>query len=89
MNKWLVVLLPILVIGCAYEGKSLQSYIDNPGSIVEDPHFADYQEHRDSLESRYLSKEITYAEYKQELEVLDRKYDKEVEQREAVVLPTE
>ncbi len=82
MKKYAVVLLGLLLVGCSYEGRNLESYVYDPASIIQDPHFADYKEKRDALESQYLRKELSYADYKKQVEELDNKYNKEVQTRE-------
>ncbi|HQP10096.1 MAG TPA: hypothetical protein PKV41_01780 [Candidatus Omnitrophota bacterium] len=78
MIKKLFLLLCILtVLGCTYG----QDYLEDPGALIRDPHFADYSSKRDDLELQYLRKEITYADYVQQRDELDQKYDKEVQER--------
>ena len=52
---------------------------------MQDAHFADYQEKLDALESDYLKKKITYADYLQKKKEIDEKYNKEVQERRNVV----
>ncbi len=82
MEKWGMMFLGILLVGCSYKGKSLESYVYDPASIIQDPHYTGYKEKRDSLESQYLRKEITYADYLKQVEELDGKYNGEVKNRE-------
>lgn len=84
MMKRLIVLLGLLVVmGCTYE----QEYRE--GSFLRDPHFTAYKNNRDALESSYLKKEITYAEYIEQRDHLDDQYAKEVQKRTAVIIPEE
>ncbi|MBF0479515.1 MAG: hypothetical protein HQL26_08530 [Candidatus Omnitrophica bacterium] len=83
MKRWLILLLGLAVLGCSYQGKKLSDYIDDPKSIIKDPHFQQYKEERDVLESQYLKKEITYADYTQKMSDLDAKYTKEVSERDS------
>ncbi|MCA9405243.1 MAG: hypothetical protein KC684_01805 [Candidatus Omnitrophica bacterium] len=85
MKNILVLLLGISLVGCAYEGRTLTDYMEEPQTILRDPHFTAYKEKRDVLERKYLNEEITYAEYMEGLEALDNQYDKEVAQRNAIV----
>jgi hypothetical protein len=84
MKKSLVFIGALLLFGCSYGG-----YLENPEKIIRDPHFAEYKDKRDILESAYLRKEITYAEYIEQRDELDEKYDKEVQERTAVIMSNE
>jgi len=59
MKKSLILLSALVLFGCSYG----QGYLENPKSFIRDPHFTAYKKSRDQLESTYLRKEITYAEY--------------------------
>lgn len=72
--------------GCIYEGSDPSHYLKDPKAIIQDPHFTEYQEKRDKLESDYLNKKITYAEYVEEMDELDKTYSEEVEERESVIM---
>ena len=78
MKKYAVVVLGLLLAGCTYEGKKLDSYVNDPASIIQDPHFAGFQEKKDTVESQYLRKEINFAEYTKQIKELDDKYNQEV-----------
>lgn len=68
-----------LFAGCAaYEQEPIKT-------IMADPHFSKYQEEADALESSYLKKEITYADYLAQKKELDEKYNKEVKEREDIL----
>ena len=78
--KNLILLLSLLVLGgCA---EKIQDYLDEPQTFIADPHFAEYQQKRDELESQYLKKEITLSQYQEKLGELDNTYNKEVQERE-------
>lgn len=83
MKKYVFILLCLFFIGCA--GSDFESVMDHPHRLVQDPHFAQYQSKRDQLESQYLHKEITYAEYKERQKELEAKYEYEVENREKIL----
>jgi len=85
MKKIILFLTLVFMFGCSYEGKQLGSYLEDPGSIIKDPHFEEYQSKRDDLESQYLRKEITYAEYLEKLNELEEMYSKEVQERQQVI----
>lgn len=80
-----VVLALMLAAGCSYKGETLSSYLENPSTLIKDPHYTHYQENRDSLESQYLKKEITYADYMKQLGELDDQYSKEVQDRTDII----
>ena len=73
--------------GCSVGQEKLETYLENPGTIIKDPHFAQYQQNLDSLESEYLAKKITYAEYLERKKELDEKYTKEVKERNEIISP--
>ena len=85
MKKILMVICALMLSGCAY-GKG---YLENPESFIRDPHFTEYKNKRDALESTYLRREITYAEYIEQRDKLDNKYDQEVQERTSVIMPDE
>ena len=85
MKRCLLLLCAALVAGCSYG----QNYLENPESLIRDPHFAAYKDKRDDLESSYLRKEITYAEYIDKRDELDDQYTKEVNKRNSVIVSTE
>ena len=84
---WLILFMALA--GCTYEGKPLSSYFEDPGSLIIDPHFEEYQKSLDDLESEYLQKKITYAEYTEKKKELDEKYTKEVKERNEAIHETQ
>ena len=89
MKRTVIVLMGLIfAAGCSYKGEDLNTYLENPSQIIKDPHFSHYQEKRDSLESQYLSKEISYADYVKQLEELDDQYSKEVQDRTDIITGT-
>ena len=88
MNKMITSTFLVLVLaGCTYKGQDPNTYLDNPQTIIQDPHFTRYKEERDDLEHRYLQKAITFAEYTEKMKELDDKYSKEVQERDAIISP--
>ena len=83
----LILIFSLLLMGCSVGKEKLEFYVDNPNMLIEDPHFKGYEESLNQLESEYLSKKITYAEYLKKKKELDDQYDKEVQQRNEHVLP--
>jgi len=59
--------------------------VEEPQSLLRDPHFAQYEEERQALEHAYLEGQITYVDYLQRKKELDEKYEKEVQDREAAI----
>lgn len=88
MNRKMIVLLFLVsvLIGCTYAGeRTLGDYLQEPTTLVQDPHFGNYKEKRDAIESLYLKKEISYSEYLEQTKELDDQYSREVQQRENII----
>ncbi len=87
MKKGMFIFLALFLVGCSdYSGQgALKDFIVHPESWLQDPHFTEYKEKRDALESAYLRKEITYADYVKQKQELDAKYDAEVNTREGII----
>ena len=85
MRRNILLLLVLILAGCTYQGAKLSSYFKNPRSFIQDPHFSKYKEKRDAIESQYLQREITYAQYVKEMDELDETYAKEVQERNAKI----
>lgn len=77
IKRSLLLFCALALFGCSYG----QNYLENPQTFLRDPHFSEYKENRDGLELQYLHKEITYAEYVEQRDRLDGKYDREVQER--------
>jgi hypothetical protein len=76
LRNILLLSLIVFVVGCSkYD-------ITQPKTLFQDPHFSQYKEERDILESQYLNKEIDYSAYVEQRDALDARYDKEVNQRD-------
>ncbi len=82
MKKIIILILAVILTGCAYEGKRLGEYFGDPRSFIKDPHFAEYKEKRNVLENQYLQKSISYAEYMEQMNKLDENYAREVQERD-------
>ena len=85
MRKFLLLLVCFVFLGCTYDGEGFKTYLEDPRAFIEDPHYKHYKENRDSLESEYLSEEISYADYMQEMQELDNAYTVEVERRRSII----
>ena len=83
----MLLFLASAIVGCTYAGeRELRDYINEPSTIVQDPHFGNYKEKLDALEKQYLEKEITYAQYLEQKTVLDDQYNKEVSERNQKIM---
>jgi len=82
MKKSLVLICVLMLFGCTYG----QEYLERSDTFIRDPHFTKYKQNRDSLESSYLQKEITYAEYIEQRDKMDEQYSKEVQERTSVIM---
>ena len=87
MNIMIIILSVSFLAGCTYTGQNLEKYIDEPGTILADPHYGSYQQQGDNLERQYLEKKITYAEYVEQKKMLDDKYSKDVKKRDSIISP--
>lgn len=81
-HYFILIVFSLMLAGCA---DKIQSYIDEPKTFLKDPHFDNYKDGLEALESSYLKKEISYAEYLDKKEKLDNQYSKEVQAREAII----
>lgn len=77
MKNWNLLFVVLFIVGCSYG-------VDRISTLVKDPDFAAYQEKKDDLESRYLRKQITYAQYLSQKKQLDDQYTKGVQHRQAL-----
>ena len=85
-RKYVMLIAAIFVAGCTYKGEqNLETYIDEPATILRDPHFTNYEQASEHLESQYLQKKISYAEYLEKKKELDDQYSKEVQKRDAII----
>ena len=87
MKKIIFIMLMFVLVGCSVGKEKLETYIDEPENIIKDPHFTSYKEKLDALESEYLKKKITYAEYLDRKKELDDTYAKEVKERSEKIIP--
>lgn len=90
-KNYIVLILALFVVGCSgYTGQDrLKNFLVHPESWLRDPHFAEYKQKLDALESEYLRKEITYAEYVNKKNKLDAMYDREVQERTSIISSSE
>ncbi len=83
MKKFLMLFLVLFLIGCSYAGKEpWHNYLHVPRTWLMDPHFAEYKQARDALELEHIRGGCTYAEYKEKIQQLNKKYEQEVKKRE-------
>ena len=81
MKKWFTVFLFVFLAGCASTTERIESFVDDPGTILQDPGFADYQQKLDDLEKLYLQKKITYAEYLEQKNKIEEAYARDVKKQ--------
>jgi len=67
---------------CQYGTDRLNTVMDDPIRILEDPLTVEHKQDMADLEKRYLNKEITYAEYLEQKQKLEDEYTKQVQKRE-------
>ena len=86
-KKMILLFLASVLAGCTYAGeRELSDYINEPSTIVQDPHFGNYKEKLNAVEKEYLEKKITYAQYLEQKTALDDRYNKEVEERNQKIM---
>ena len=83
MKRVVFLLFSLFLAGCTYQGKPLHEYLEDPRSIIQDPHFTEYKAKRDNLEHLYLTDQISYVDYVKQIDDLDNTYTKEVKERNA------
>lgn len=84
-KKLLLSFFLCIAAGCAYKGKTIGEYLDDPKTLIQDPHYMSYREKRDQLEADYLNKKITYSDYLNAVKALDGNYSKEVYERNEII----
>lgn len=86
-KKMILLFLAAVLAGCTYAGeRELSDYIEEPATIVKDPHFANYKGKLDAIEKEYLEKKITYAQYLEQKTALDDQYTREVKERNEKIM---
>jgi hypothetical protein len=85
MKNMFILLLVLLASGCAETHQRIDTIVDDPAAILQDPGFANYEQKLNALEKKYLQKEITYAEYLEEKKEIENNYEREVKRQEAQV----
>ena len=81
MRKVFIFLCFVFLAGCASTTERIESMVDDPGTILQDPGFAGYQQKLDDLEKQYLEKKMTYAEYLEQKNKIEEDYAKDVKQQ--------
>lgn len=88
MKKIMFVMLALVCAGCSNmekDGVSFKEYFTQPRNFIRDPHFAEYKEKRDQIESMYLDGHIDYVEYTERMEMLENKYTADVRERDNII----
>ena len=88
MKKIIWVVFIFILVGCSAGKEKIETYVDEPQNILQDPGFATYREQLEAFEKQYLRKKITYAQYLEHKKELDEKYAKEAaELNEKIISP--
>ncbi|OGX28084.1 MAG: hypothetical protein A2787_04890 [Omnitrophica WOR_2 bacterium RIFCSPHIGHO2_01_FULL_48_9] len=77
MKKYLLILMACFFASC--------SYLNNPETLLQDPHYAAYKDKSDALGHEYLQGKIAYPEYLERKKQLDDNYSQEVQDRNAKI----
>lgn len=89
MKRIMVFCFIAFIVGCTYEGTKISSYIKNPSTLLKDPLSVNYQQALDDLESSYLQKKITYAEYVKQKQQIEDDYQEKVQARTKIIENTD
>ena len=85
MKKIMVFCFIAFIVGCTYEGTKIGCYVKDPSTLLEDPLSVNHQQALDDLESSYLNKEITYAEYVKQKQQIEDDYQEKVQTRTKII----
>jgi hypothetical protein len=85
MKKFILFLCLTAIAGCALGQHRVADVLDNPG-VFQDSLYTDYQQQADKIETRYLNKEISYADYVTKKQELEERYKKEADKRATIIL---
>ncbi len=88
MKKIILVIGMLILVGCSAGKEKIETYIDEPQTLLKDPTYTTYKEQSDALEKQYLRKKITYAQYVEQKKELEEKYAKEASELNEKVSPT-
>ena len=82
MNKYVCLGLIVFLLGCSSGQEKIQKLLDEPQYLIKDQEYEQYTQALAALESEYLEKKITYADYLERKKELDDDYSKKITQRE-------
>lgn len=85
MKKVILLLIIVGLSGCSYGKQHVEFMLDNPPGVLEDSLYAGYEAQFEDLESQYLQKEISYAEYVEKKSDLEDRYTQEANRRAVIV----
>jgi hypothetical protein len=85
MKRFLMVIFALVIGGCSYGTEKIKGYVEDPKTILEDPVSVNHQQAMDDLESSYLQKKITYAEYLEKKKQLEDDYQKQAQGRQDII----
>ena len=77
MKRYLGIFSLLLIVGC--------SAADPVKNIIRDKEFATYSETLDQLESDYVQKKITYAEYLEKKQKVEDNYQQQIDSRRDII----
>lgn len=67
--------------GCS----NIESYVEDPSSMLRDPRFTQHEQQMHDLERAYLYKEIPYTEYLEKKKRLEDTYAREIQHRQDTI----
>jgi hypothetical protein len=82
MKKFIVVGFVVMLVGCSYD---MQTYVDKPQTLLEDPLSVGNKKALDALEQSYIKKEISYDEYLKQKSQLEDDYSRQVQERDHLI----
>ena len=82
MKNSIVILTFLIFIGCSYD---MQTYVDEPRTLLVDPLTVENTKALDALEDAYLKKKISYEEYLKQKAILEEDYARDVQKREKLI----
>jgi len=84
MKKEMILFFVMGLFGCASGQFDIRDHLNGPG-ILQDSLYRDYQQQEDAWESRYLSGEISYADYLHKKGEIENEYQKEADKRDMII----
>ncbi len=85
MKNLVMVVLTIMLMGTGCSSQKIMGYIDEPQTILKDPHYEEHKAKLEQLEKSYLAGEMEYDQYLLKKKEMEDEYAKEVQEREAII----